>query len=96
MRCGTRLTTNATICFDGPGEGCLREQREATFEIYVGDSGGAVYNGGSIAIGIQSSCIDRTGNGECEQGNTADNALYGHILNVFTELGGSMSLYTGN
>jgi len=93
VRCGTRVTTNATICF---AEGCLREQREATFEIYIGDSGGAVYDGGSVAIGIQSSCIDRTGNGACEQGNTLDNALYGHIRNVFTELGGSMSLYTGN
>lgn len=93
VRCGTRVTTNATICFS---EGCLREQREATFELYIGDSGGAVYDGGSIAIGIQSSCIDRNGNGICDEGNTVDNALYGHIRNVFTELGGSMSLYTGN
>lgn len=93
IRCGTRVARFVTICFD---EGCLREQREATYSIYKGDSGGAVYNGGSVAIGVQSSCIDRTGNSACEEGDTADNALYSHILNVFSELGGNMSIYTGN
>lgn len=93
VRCGTRVATDVTICYP---EGCLVQQREATYELWNGDSGGAVYNGGSTAIGIQSSCIDRTGDGLCTFGNTADNALYSHIQNVFVELGGSMSIYTGN
>jgi hypothetical protein len=94
VRCGTRIRTDATICF--PGVGCLVQQREATYELYLGDSGGAVYNGGSTAVGVQSSCVDRNSNGVCDWGNTADNALYGHLQNVFVELGGSMSIYTGN
>ncbi len=92
-RCGSLVRTNATICFP---EGCLVQQREATYEMYIGDSGGAVFDGGAMAMGVQSSCIDRTGDGACSEGNTADNALDGHIRNVFAELGGSMSIYTGN
>lgn len=92
-RCGSLVRTDATICFP---EGCLFQQREATYEIYVGDSGGAVFDGGAMAMGVQSSCIDRTGDGYCSEGLTADNALYGQIQNVFAELGGSMSIYTGN
>ena len=58
VRCGKLVRTDATICWDGLG--CLVAQREATYEVYIGDSGGAVYDGGSMAMGVQSSCVDRT------------------------------------
>ncbi|HEX2766552.1 MAG TPA: hypothetical protein VHR55_07965 [Candidatus Limnocylindria bacterium] len=92
IRCGTMINKNVGICFD---EGCLLAQREATYSIWVGDSGGAAFSQTGHAYGVQSSCIDRTGDGACSQGNTADNALYSHIQNVFVELGGNMSIYTG-
>lgn len=82
---------NVTICFTGVG--CLRQQREATYAVYNGDSGGATYSG-STAYGVQSSCIDRTGDGACTFGNTADNALYSHISLVLEDL--YATIYTGN
>ena len=101
-RCGILLRTDATLGIDTNGipgaELWLVEQREATYAVYFGDSGGAVY-GGTTAYGIQSSCVDRDGDGECTEGNTPDNALYGHIQNVFNELtehGGWMTLYLGD
>ncbi len=86
------INNNVSIQFP---EGWLREQREATYAVYFGDSGGATYSS-STAYGVQSSCIDRTGDGICSVGNTPDNALYSQIQHVFAELGGSMSIYTGN
>lgn len=58
-----------------------------------------MYNG-SVAYGIQSACIDNDDFGDwCNEGDTTDNAIYGHISNVFSELteqGGWMTLYTGD
>lgn len=92
IRCGQMINKNASICF---AEGCLVAQREATFAIYSGDSGGAAFSQTGYAYGVQSSCVDRNGNKVCDWGDTADNALYSHIQNVFSQLGGSMSIYTG-
>lgn len=94
-RCGSLVSTTSVICWTGVG--CLREQREATYAVYFGDSGGAVYDGGAMAMGIQSSCLDHGGpTTGCDEGDTVDNALYSHIQQVFGDLGGSMSIYTGD
>lgn len=93
IRCGQMINKNASICWTGVG--CLVAQREATYAIYSGDSGGAAFSQSGYAYGVQSSCVDRSGNGGCEFGDTVDNALYSHITHVFSELGGTMSIYTG-
>jgi hypothetical protein len=93
IRPGTMINKNVSIQFP---EGWLVAQREATYTLYFGDSAGAAFSQSGTAYGVQSSCIDRTGNGLCETGDTADNALYSHIQQVFSELGASMSVYTGN
>lgn len=93
IRCGTMINNNVSIEFP---EGWLVAQREATYSLYFGDSGGAAFSQSGVAYGVQSSCISRDGNNTCTEGNVADNALYSHIQRVFAELGGSMSIYTGN
>jgi hypothetical protein len=91
VRCGTMINKNASILYP---EGWLRQQREATYAVYNLDSGGATY-AGSTAYGIQSSCIDRTGDGICTFGDTPDNALYSQIGHIFQDLA-PIAIYTGN
>jgi hypothetical protein len=80
--CGTVYAIDFTFNACVAGTACqqpdeytvLLHQRSGTYGVAIGDSGGAVYRSGSIAMGIQSSI------------NTAGRGIYGHITNVTSEL----------
>lgn len=98
-RCGTILTTSVDVCVASCATSnpfMLLDQIKASYTWYFGDSGGAVHNG-SMAMGIQSACIDgpdADNPPRCTEGGaTGDRALYSHILNAFTRLGDGIALY---
>lgn len=97
-RCGTIKSRTQTITFDygTANQVTLYNQRRANYAWYFGDSGGATFDGGAMAMGIQSGCIDMNGDGVCTQGASADQATYSHIQHAFGYLGDGIYLYTGN
>jgi hypothetical protein len=62
VRCGTVVNNNLTINLSGYW---LYHQRRANYAYQFGDSGGAIYYA-STAKGIQSGCLDVTGDGVCD------------------------------
>jgi hypothetical protein len=91
-RCGTIVNTSIDVCINcGSGVFWLLDQVEVSYSWLFGDSGGAAHSG-ALAMGIQSGCVDRSGDGKCTE-NTVDRAFYSHILYAFNRLGGSIALY---
>lgn len=91
VRCGQIRSTNARVQLSGVW---LNQQRIASYDWVGGDSGGATYNVGLVtAFGIQSGCLDVTGDKVCDRYW----ATYSHIGRVIAELGGSpyIRVYTG-
>ena len=90
-RCGTILATSIDICINCPPTFWLLDQVKVSYSWLFGDSGGAAHSG-SMAMGIQSGCIDQSGDGICTE-NTVDKAFFSNVLFAFNRLGGGMAIY---
>jgi streptogrisin C len=91
VRCGYIRSRNARVRISGV---YLNHQRIASYDWVGGDSGGATYNSGlAVAFGIQSGCLDVTGDGYCDRYW----ATYSHIGYAIQRLGGPsyIHVYTG-
>lgn len=87
VRCGQIRSKDVTITLSGV---TLKNQRVASYSYQSGDSGGAVYSATrTSAYGVQSGCLDVTGDGVCDP----NWPTYSHIGHIRNELGGPSYIY---
>jgi hypothetical protein len=101
-RCGSIRLNDFTITYCTENTACdrpninkwtLRAQRVGSYSYQFGDSGGAIWDGGTVAVGIQSGCRDTSAdlNDDCD----ANQPVYSHVRLAFSHFY-PISLYTGD